>query len=957
MKRIAIQNLFNVFFLHNNFLSLDACLLINYDCSDKLLAMKSVDAKKGKTNGENVDVVQQIKISFHLKYKTHFGQGIYIYGNHPLLGNNKIEQAVPLVYLNNDYWVLHLNINPAAINDKIVYHYFIQNADGTKTFDTGNDKFLTLSKTSVNDIVIIDSWNFTGYKENTFYTSPFVNVLMKQPVSKSKSTITKNTTHVFRVKAPMLEQNQTVCIIGEAKVIGAWDATDALVMKKLNSEENYELSIDAAKSNFPFVYKYGVYDLNTKTFVKFEEGDNRVVYEPVGKDKLVIVNDGFINYTASNWKGAGVAIPVFSLRSNKSAGVGEFADIKLLVDWAKKVGLKLIQILPINDTTATHTWMDSYPYAAISAFALHPMFVRLSNVIKMGQEDLLKPYLTKIDALNKLDVVDYEEVMKLKWEVLRLLYSINGKEDLATKNFADFFEHNKNWLIGYSVFSYLRDLHGTVDFNKWPTHSKYNADEIAKLLDPKSKTYEAISFFLFVQYHLHCQLLEATDYAHKNGVIVKGDIPIGVYRFGADTWQDPGLFHMDMQAGAPPDDFALSGQNWGFPTYNWDVMASDGFAWWKSRFDQMKFYFDAFRIDHILGFFRIWSIPMHAVEGIMGHFVPAIPVSINELNAKGIKCDHYRLTHPYINETNLFHLFGYDNDLVKKDYLKSIGDGHYELLPAYKTQRQVEAYFNTMPQDQWHNKIKNGLYQLISNVILFDAEKPHHFHFRFNMEGTSSFQNLDHATQQSLKELYVDYFFKRQDTAWEKEAMQKLPMLKLSTNMLICGEDLGLVPSCVPNVMYQLGILSLEVQRMPKASHKTFFHPNDAPYLSVVTPSSHDTSTIRGWWEEDREKTQQFYNHEIGQWGEAPIHCEAWINKAILLQHLYSPAMWAIFQLQDYLGVDESIRRNDPNEERINVPANPKHYWRYRMHLSLEDLIASNSFNTEWNSVIKSSGR
>ena len=294
---------------------------------------------------------------------------------------------------------------------------------------------------------------------------------------------------------------------------------------------------------------------------------------------------------------------------------------------------------------------------------------------------------------------------------------------------------------------------------------------------------------------------------------------------------------------------------------------------------------------------------------------------------------------------------------MKKDYLKSIGDGHYELLPAYKTQRQVEAYFNTMPQDQWHDKIKNCLYQLISNVILFDAEKPHHFHFRFNMEGTSSFQNLDHATQQSLKELYVDYFFKRQDTAWEKEAMQKLPMLKLSTNMLICGEDLGLVPSCVPNVMYQLGILSLEVQRMPKASHKTFFHPNDAPYLSVVTPSSHDTSTIRGWWEEDREKTQQFYNHEIGQWGEAPIHCEAWINKAILLQHLYSPAMWAIFQLQDYLGVDESIRRNDPNEERINVPANPKHYWRYRMHLSLEDLTASNSFNTEWNSVIKSSGR
>ena len=460
-----------------------------------------------------------------------------------------------------------------------------------------------------------------------------------------------------------------------------------------------------------------------------------------------------------------------------------------------------------------------------------------------------------------------------------------------------------------------------------------------------------------VQYHLHLQLKEATDYAHQQGVVLKGDIPIGVYRFGADAWQNRHLFHMDMQAGAPPDDFAIAGQNWGFPTYNWKEMASDGYAWWKSRFDQMKYYFDAFRIDHILGFFRIWSIPMHAVEGILGHFVPAIPISINELNAKNIRVDHYRLTHPFINETILFQEFGYDNELIKKEYLKHIGEGHYELLPAYKTQRQVETYFSIMPQDQWHAKIKQGLFNLIANVILIEAEKPHHYHCRFNMEQTSSFQHLDHSIKNALKELYVDYFFKRQDSAWEKEAMEKLPMLKLSTDMLICGEDLGLVPSCVPNVMYQLGMLSLEVQRMPKANHKTFFHPNDAPYLSVVTPSSHDTSTVRGWWEEDRANTQLFYNNELGQWGDAPLYCEAWINKAVLMQHLYSPAMWAIFQLQDYLGVDESIRRSDPNEERINVPANPKHYWRYRMHINLEDLILSKTFNQGWKEAIQSSGR
>ena len=899
-----------------------------------------------------------IKVSFHLKYKTSFGQAIYIYGEHALLGNNSIEQAVPLIYLNDDYWVLHLNLTDFKNADTIIYHYFIKNADGTKVFDAGSDKCFKPKSLRTSELVLIDNWNFTGFTENVFFTSPFVNVLLKQPsIQKPSNGIEEQITHIFRIKAPLLEPHQTVCILGDAAVVGAWDSSKALNLVKVQNASYYEIALDVEKSNFPFVYKYGIYDLYEKQFVSFETGNNRVLYEPVGKDKLVIVNDGFGHFITVNWKAAGVAIPVFSLRSSQSAGVGEFADIKLLVDWANQVGLKLIQVLPINDTTATHTWMDSYPYAAISAFALHPIFIRLDDMVNAAQKSILDPYTKTISILNSLSEVDYEKVMELKWEVLRILFKKNGTKDLASTGFTDFFENNKNWLVSYSAFSYLRNFHGTVDYNTWPTNAHYNQVEIEKLTHASSKVYEEIAFYYFVQYHLHVQLLNATNYAHANGVVVKGDIPIGVYRYGADAWQHSALFHMDMQAGAPPDEFAVTGQNWGFPTYNWELMAADGYSWWKSRFDQMKFYFDAFRIDHILGFFRIWSIPMHAVEGIMGHFVPAIPISINELNSKGIAVDHYRLTSPYINETIVFKQFGYDNDFVKQQFLKSIGEGHFELLPQYQTQRAVEAYFAIQPDNDKNLKLKQGLYNLISNVILFDAEEAHQFHFRFNIDHTSSFQDLDSKTQYLLKELYVDYFFKRQDSAWEKEAMQKLPMLKLSTNMLICGEDLGLVPTCVPNVMYQLGILSLEVQRMPKVSQKAFFNPNDAPYLSVVTPSSHDTSTIRGWWEEDPAKTQQFYNHEIGQLGEAPIYCDAWINKSILLQHLYSPAMWAIFQLQDYLGVDESIRRSNPQEERINVPANPKHYWRYRMHLSLEDLISSKNFNQEWLSTIKSSGR
>ena len=561
--------------------------------------------------------------------------------------------------------------------------------------------------------------------------------------------------------------------------------------------------------------------------------------------------------------------------------------------------------------------------------------------------------------LNALPVVDYEAVTKIKWAYVTAVYKDNQDTVFETKEYKAYFERNKHWLVPYATFCYLRDQYGTVDFSKWPAYKKYEAKEIDKLASQKSAAFSDIGLHYFIQYHLHLQLREATAYAHANGIIVKGDIAIGVYRHGADTWQDPELYHLGFQAGAPPDDFAVKGQNWGFPTYNWQRMREDGYDWWKQRFAQMSDYFDAFRIDHILGFFRIWSIPMDAVEGIMGHFVPAIPIHINEFNSKGIWFDYARYTKPFITENVLWEVFGYDNELVKSLFLQKDGKDGYILKPEFATQRLIETHFATLENDEQHHTIKQGLYDLVSNILLFEAENSNglQFHFRFGMDKTSSFRNLSYDTQEQLRALYIDYFFRRQDGLWKKEALQKLPAIKRVTNMLVCGEDLGMVPACVPDVMQQLGLLSLEIQRMPKDVNKEFFHPNDAPYLSVVTPSTHDMSTIRGWWEEDREQTQRFYNHSLGQEGEAPMYCEAWINKAVVLQHLYSPAMWSVFQLQDLLGMDELLRRKDPNEERINIPANPKHYWQYRMHVTLEDLAKQTSFNEELRSYVEGSGR
>ncbi|MFP5040070.1 4-alpha-glucanotransferase [Parasediminibacterium sp. JCM 36343] len=899
------------------------------------------------------------QVSFQLRFFTVFGQTLYILGNHPLLGNNQPEKAVVLSYIDHECWGVSLDVD-ATLDKNIAYKYLLKNADGSISYDWGSDKLFNPSTFSQQHTLLLDSWNYAGYFENAFYSEPFKNVLLKNNHTPITVKSPSKTTHIFKAKAPLLTAGQTLCISGSSKALGNWSLETLVLMSREEGSPYFEARGDLSKDTFPVEYKYGIYDVNTKQFIRFEDGSNRVQRVASETNLQTIVNDGFAVFPANTWKGAGLAIPVFSLRSQKSFGIGEFTDIPALVDWCTRTGLKLIQILPINDTTATHTWVDSYPYAAISAFALHPMYLNVTELAGTAAgKKVVVSYEQERLRLNELPEVDYEAVNAAKWAIIRQLYTQQKEKTFKSTEYKAYFELNKHWLVPYACFCYLRDTNGTADFSRWPSNQEYKEQEFAALLDETSEAFNEIALHYFTQYSLHVQLKAATDYAHKNGIILKGDIAIGIYRNGADAWQQPNLYNMNLQAGAPPDDFAVKGQNWGFPTYNWQQMREDGFAWWKQRFEQMSYYFDAFRIDHILGFFRIWSIPMHAVEGILGYFVPAIPVHINEFSEGGIGFDYDRYTKPFINDKVLWDVFGYDNEFVKQRFLHNHGNGNYSLKDNYSTQRGVEQQLSDWNADSFTDKIKHGLFDLISNVILFEVEGSHgqQFHFRFNISSTSSFRNLDEGTRNKLDGLYVNYFFRRQDNYWMHEAMQKLPALKSVTNMLVCGEDLGLVPGCVPEVMKQLGLLSLEIQRMPKDPRKVFFHPNDAPYLSVVTPSTHDMSTIRGWWEEDKGRIQQFFNYELGQWGTAPYYCSGWVNKAIVLQHLYSPAMWSVFQLQDILGIDESIRRQNPNDERINVPANPKNYWRYRMHISLEDLLQADGFNNQFSSMLQESGR
>ncbi len=915
--------------------------------------------KKAAVSKSTNPAAEVISVNLQLRYSTKFGQSFSVVGSHPVLGNNDINKALPLEYVNEERWqaVFAIPKNDLATNS-ISYKLVLREEDGTRTLEWGDDKKIVGASLAVNELVLIDSWNYAGFYENTFYTEPFKKVFFKNNQVNLGLPQPAVFTHIFKVKAPLLKANQALCLCGNVPELGGWSADNLQLLNKTEAEDWWTIHVNLANATLPLAYKYGVYDLADKTLLELEGGNNRLLHDQPARDKQTVVTDCFINLPNNTFRAAGIAIPVFALRSQNSFGVGEFNDIKLLVDWAKKTGLKLVQLLPVNDTTATFTYYDSYPYAAISAFALHPLYLNIASITDKKDKRLSDSIKESADRLNASPTVDYVEVINAKFELIKQVFAGLKKATFKDPEFLSFFQSNAHWLVPYAAFSYLRDQNKSVDYINWPQHSKYDPALVNELAGNPAKAKDEISIYYFIQYHLHLQLKSATEYAHANGIIVKGDIPIGIYRNSVDAWQEPDLYNMDMQAGAPPDDFAVKGQNWGFPTYNWSRMAQDGFTWWKRRFAQMSYYFDAFRIDHILGFFRIWSIPMNAVEGILGHFVPALPVPSSEFYLENPE-DFKRYTEPFINDQVLNEVFSDAKQTVIDQFLEPNGDGLYKLSPGFDTQRKVEAHFEALEQSEENSKIKIGLFDLISNVILFEDSRTNgtQFHFRISMESTSSFRALNWEQQNRLRELYVNYFYVQQDQFWKHEALAKLPEIKRGTNMLICGEDLGMVPSTVPGVMRDLGILSLEIQRMPKDLNREFFHPDDAPYLSVVTPSTHDMSTIRGWWEEDKNVIQRFYNRELGQYGKAPAECEPWINKTILLQHFYSPAMWSIFQLQDLFGMSETLRRADPNEERINVPANPKHYWRYRMHINLEDLLKEDEFNKQLMEIVVASGR
>ncbi|MCF0178563.1 MAG: 4-alpha-glucanotransferase [Bacteroidales bacterium] len=876
-----------------------------------------------------------MKVIFTLKFNIYSGQQLYIDGQDGILPMKQEQEGV---------WSLSVSL-PA--NPKFEYKYRISNPDGSVICEPGAPRAITIGKGKCS-LILNDEWQ--GNDDTApFLSEPFVSLFYRHDTA--TPACAKGGELIIKATDPLVPSNSTLMICGSCKTLGAWDATAGIPMKP-SQGGRWFAAMPAASLPEEFEFKF--VRISEDGNFQWEDGANHKVHTPAVKENIVAIEFSHANFS-QNWpRFAGSAIPIFSLRSKKSWGIGDFEDLRLYAQWAAKCGQKIIQILPINDTTSFKDRRDSYPYNAISVMALHPLYLNPEKAGKLADKDAMRSFEKERKALNSLPLLDYDKVYRLKMRYMKALFNQEWESLSKKRDYISFYEKNKEWLAPYSAFCALRDKFKSAHFEDWEEYAQFSPEILQKVA--KNRTLSAASnLYSFIQYHLDKSLTAACKEAHRLGVALKGDLPIGIAPDSVDAWVAPQLYNLDMQAGAPPDYFSADGQNWGFPTYNWDIMQQDGFSWWKKRFGKLAQYFDAYRIDHVLGFFRIWEIPKSEISGALGHFNPTLPLSVEEIEKAGFHFDARRSVTPLYSKGCIEDKFGAKSTHIIEFLMCETEPDSYTFKEKYATQRALKAFCDG--DKALDEAAAKELLSMVANrLFLEDPYHPGKFNPSINGCNTDAYRSLLPGQQRAYNAIYSDYFFYRNNSFWQQLSYIKLPAVISVTNMLACAEDLGMIPDCVPQVLNELKIMTLEIQRMPK-QFGGLGHPDSYPYLSVCSTGSHDTSTLRGWWREDRHAAEDCFHSHLHMWGSTPADASPEIVTGILKQHLNSPSMLAIFPLQDWMAISQELCSKDPAQDRINDPGNPNHYWRWRMGKTIEELVANDGFNEKVKALIEGCGR
>lgn len=907
------------------------------------------------------------KIKIEVEYITHSkDQSVFI----NLSSNKKLRSDLnePVKMKSNDghHWALNIEI-PTSKLDEIDYGFTVRSKHEFVDEEKGHGQYSHhLPFRCAGQISVKSLWHSDKGK-NYFYSSAFADII--NPFSPSPASIEKvrDADLVLAFTDFQPHRGDRLFLCGNTAGTGNWVPASGV--------RGVEMS--TASWAFPLSYtdvprqglKYKFVIIDGKGNITWETGENHILRLEPGPAGKTLIDVATPELPQDLMKTAGVVVPLFSLRSQSDWGIGDFGSLMKFIDWAADAGLHVVQLLPVNDTTREGNWHDSYPYNPISTFALHPIYMDFDAIPSLKSKTSLRLLEQRRENVNALPLIDYDEVYDLKDKYLQIWFHENKHDILRSTRYKQFKRDNAQWLVPYSFFRYLQKQFGTANFRHWPQFREFDGVELQRWAIANNKTDE-IEFFGVVQFLLDKQFANVRDYARKKGVVIKGDIPIGVSRDSVSAWVLPKYLNSDEQAGAPPDMFSQRGQNWGFPTYNWPAILSDGAQWWQQRLRHMARYFDAYRIDHVLGFFRIWEIPIQHIYGTLGHFNPALPLSESELKIMGFTDPPATYCRPRFTEGEMKLHFGELLPVAKEYFFRFESDGHWTLQPRYAaSQRLMDARLREMGFSGDQRELFLNTY---TNILFIPDSEEGKYHLNILGRQSREYKHLVLHNAVAYDRIYQYFFYERHDKFWADQAYIRLPKLTCATRMLACAEDLGMIPSCVHPVLKDLNILTLEIQTMPKEPGRQFSDLSKNPLYSVDTISTHDMPPLRLWWKQNPEAAAAFVRdvlHEDppaaassssdadvlpqnrGKQSDEAGSLSPSMAGRILALHMRSSSLLSIISLQDWLSVSPALRSNNLEAEQINHPEIPHHYWRWRMPCTIEKMAADPSFTAQVRSL------
>lgn len=692
----------------------------------------------------------------------------------------------------------------------------------------------------------------------------------------------------------------------------------------------------------------------------------------------------------------GVVVPLSALYTKDSPAVGDFVSLKAFADFCAQCGLGVIQLLPVNDTGT-----QSSPYSALSAFALHPMYIHIESLPEF--EDAMKncrPFSAAYKAFVKECKYgarfDYAKVSEGKIKLLHLLYSymekvISSKKKSAqtpsdsSKSFADHYDYeiktfvaDNPWVVAYAVFKDLKDSFSQASWKEWTEDKRTMNRRQIELRWSNRALRSSHNFYVWCQMRAASQFKDASNYIRAQGIILKGDLPILMNEDSVDCWAWPEFFNQELRAGSPPDADNPLGQRWGFPTYNWDKIISDDFSWWKDRVRFASNYYSAFRLDHVLGFFRIWEYSEKETTAFLGHTNPYAYTERRVLQKMGFDDGRLHwLSQPHIPTEAVGSILGNWDEArsVMSKICVRIGD---EELWNFKDEITCDSliYATAFVDDEEKNRaIQNVLAEKWRDRTLIEIEKDR-FVPVWSYSATTAWKSLSMEEKKSLEQEFAA-LQEQENELWKSHAFEILRPIVKKTEMQACAEDLGANLPALNEVLPALDIASLRVVRWTRRWDQ-MNQPYEAfdtyPHLSVTSTSVHDSSTIREWWQNEKqsvwafletvksaEQKNELFAPDLDTLMEKkpdeslkkyPVNVDTCFDPKVAAFVLEKCAgtrsRWFINPLQDYLYLDASCYREKAGDERINVPGTVnENNWTYRMPVSVEDLASKSALIQE----------